>query len=132
MTNTFKFTSWDEAPAPEGHEGPRTVHAHTTNEFAGVIEGTSVADHVMFYSGQGEGWGSGIYYGFEQIAGSVDGRKGSFVLQHVGSFDSTTVRATWTVVEGSGTGELEGLEATGGFVSVHGEGDSTTYTFELS
>ena len=131
MTNTFTFTSWDEAPAPEGHQGPRTAHAHTKNEFAGVIEGHGVADHVMYYSGQGDNWGTGTFYGFEQITGTVDGRKGSFVLKHEGTFDGTIVRADWTVVEGSGTVELEGLAGRGSFVSTHGE-STTSYTFDPS
>jgi hypothetical protein len=130
--NTFKATSWDEKSTPEENaKGPHIARAHTTNEYAGRIEGTGVNDYAMYYSGSGEGWGAGTYHGYELVTGTVDGRKGSFVLRHEGSFEDTTVRGTFTVVEGSGTEELEGLKGTGGFVSKHGE-EPTGYTFELS
>ncbi|WP_020578525.1 DUF3224 domain-containing protein [Actinopolymorpha alba] len=126
---TFTPISWDEKLPEEPGGSPRISHAHTTNKFDGVIEGTTTADHVMYYSGQGEGWGSGTYHGYEQITGEVGGRSGSFVLEHTGDFGDSTVRATWSVVEGSGTAELTGLRGKGGFVSKHGEA-STAYTFE--
>ena len=39
--------------------------------------------------------------------------KGSFVLETTGSFDGGKASADWTVVSGSGTGKLEGLQGTG-------------------
>ncbi len=128
---TFKTISWEEATPPEGHVGPRVAHAHTSDQWEGLISGTSVADHVMYYTGDGENWGAGTFYGFELITGEVDGRKGRFVLLHVGSFDGTTVRADLSVVEGSGTDDLAGLRGSGSFEATHGEGDATAYTFEV-
>lgn len=127
-TGTFSTISWEEAPAPEGHVGPRVAHAHVADRWEGAISGESVADHVMFYVGSGEGWGPGTFYGYELITGEVDGRKGSFVLLHEGSFDGTTVRAVLTVVAGSGTGDLTGLSGSGSFSSTHGE-EATPYAF---
>ena len=128
-TGTFAATSWEEAGLDDAATGPRTSHAHTTNTFDGAIEGTSSADHVMFYSGQGDGWGTGTYHGYEQITGSVGGRTGSFVLHHVGGFGGTNVTGRWSVIEGSGTGELVGLRGEGGFSSDHGD-KATAYTFD--
>lgn len=129
MSNEFKARSWDEQPPPEGHVGPRVAHAHTVDEFTGVIEGEAVNEYVMSYSGQGDGFGSGSYVGFGQITGTVDGRKGSFVVRHNGTFEGTAVRGSWSVVPGFGTGDLTGLRGEGGFVSGHGE-SATSYTFE--
>ncbi len=126
---TFTTSSWEEKPPEEGVEGPRISHASTTSRYDGAIVGTSAADYVMVYSGQGDGWGDGTYVGYEQVTGAVGGRKGTFVLQHVGEFEGTTVRARWAVVEGSGTAELEGLRGEGGFTASHGE-EATAYTFD--
>ncbi len=53
---------------------------------------------------------SAEFVGLERIKGTIDGRHGSLVLQHVGTFDDGAAKATLTVV--SGTDELKG--ATGG------------------
>jgi hypothetical protein len=127
---TFKTISWEEDHPPEGHVGPRIAHARTSDQWEGVIAGTSVAAHVMYYTADGVNWGAGTFYGYELITGEVDGRKGSFVLLHVGSFDGTTVRADLSAVEGSGTGDLAGLRGSGSFEATHGE-EATAYTFEV-
>lgn len=125
---TFRTLTWEEK-ASEENAGPRLGHAHTTMSYGGVIAGTSVCDHVMYYSGQGEGWGAGSYRGYERVEGTVDGRAGSFVLEHIGGFTGTTVSGTWSVVAGSGTGDLASLAGSGGFTSQHGE-EATAYTFD--
>lgn len=132
MTNEFKTTSWDEAKPEAGQTGPRVGHAHVTDDFTGVIQGSAVTEYVTYYSGrEGEWGGPGTYVGYSQITGSVDGRVGSFVLAHTGTFEGTTVSGKWTVVDGSGTEELAGLRGEGGFVSEHGD-PATAYTFDYS
>jgi hypothetical protein len=46
---------------------------------------------------------------------------GCFVLRNEASFEEGVVRTTWSVVPGSGTGELAGLRGDGGFVFRMGE-----------
>lgn len=53
--------------------------------------------------------GSAGYVVIEQTSGSLEGKKGSFVLQHYGMMDRGADRLTLEVVPDSGTGELEGL-----------------------
>ncbi|MCH6257010.1 DUF3224 domain-containing protein [Puniceicoccaceae bacterium K14] len=52
------------------------------------------------------------YVGIERVEGFVDGRKGSFSLYYVHVEKETEVERTISVVPGSGTGELTGLEGT--------------------
>ena len=42
--------------------------------------------------------GSASFVGLERIKGQLEGRSGSFVLQHIGAFDGSTVRVALTVV----------------------------------
>lgn len=126
MTNTFKTISWDEQQPEAGQAEPRIGQAHVKDEFAGVIQGNAVTEYLMYYVGQ-----TGTYTGYSQLTGSVDGRAGSFVLAHTGTFEGTTVTGSWSVVEGSGTGELAGLRGEGGFVSRHGD-PATEYTFDYT
>ena len=56
--------------------------------------------------------GSAGYVAIDQITGSLDGRKGSFVLQHSGSMKRGAPTLSVMVVPDSGTGELTGLVGT--------------------
>jgi hypothetical protein len=48
------------------------------------------------------------------VNGTVNGKKGSFALRATGTYDGA-VTTTWTVVEGSGTGELKSIKGKGGY-----------------
>ena len=64
------------------------------------------------------------YSGYERVAGALDGRSGSFVLRLGGGFEGGAARTTWTVVGGSGTGDLAGLQGgEGGYVARQGEAE---------
>jgi len=71
--------------------------------------------------------GSAGYVAIDQITGVLDGRRGSFVLQHSGLMERGEGSLTVTVVPDSGTGELTGL--TGTFVIVN-ENGRHSYTFD--
>ncbi len=53
--------------------------------------------------------GSAGYVAIERVEGTLNGRAGSFVLQHSGSMNRGSPSLTVTVVPDSGTGELVGL-----------------------
>ena len=53
--------------------------------------------------------GSEAYVAIEYFAGSVDGKSGSFVLQHRGIVNRGDAQLSVTIVPDSGTGELAGI-----------------------
>lgn len=53
--------------------------------------------------------GSAGYVAIERVTGTLDGRSGSFVLQHNGTMDAAGQRLSITVVPESGTGALAGI-----------------------
>jgi hypothetical protein len=53
--------------------------------------------------------GSAGYVAMEVVTGKLDGRQGSFVLQHSGTMNRGAPTLTLTVVPDSGMGELAGL-----------------------
>ena len=53
--------------------------------------------------------GSAGYVAMEKVTGNLQGRKGSFVLQHSGTMNRGEATLVLTVVPDSGTEELEGL-----------------------
>lgn len=56
--------------------------------------------------------GSAAYSAIERVDGTLDGRRGTFVLQHTGVMDRGAPSLAITVVPDSGTGELAGLSGT--------------------
>ena len=53
--------------------------------------------------------GSAGYVAIERVEGVLTGKKGSFVLQHIGTMNRGAPTLSVTVVPDSGTGELVGL-----------------------
>jgi hypothetical protein len=53
--------------------------------------------------------GSAAYVAIEHVTGTLDGKKGSFILQHHGTMGHGEQHLEITVVPDSGTGELVGL-----------------------
>jgi hypothetical protein len=53
--------------------------------------------------------GSGAYVAIEKVSGTLEGRKGTFILQHMGTMNQSKPDLTIIVVPDSGTGELVGL-----------------------
>jgi Protein of unknown function (DUF3224) len=75
-------------------------------QFHGALEATSKGTMLAFQSGAK---GSAGYVALEKVDGTLDGRKGTFVLQHNATMDRGTPSLSIIVVPDSGTGELTGL-----------------------
>jgi Protein of unknown function (DUF3224) len=56
--------------------------------------------------------GSACYVAIDHVTGELDGRKGSFLLQHTGVMNRGEPSLSITVVPDSGTDELAGLSGT--------------------
>jgi len=56
--------------------------------------------------------GSAGYVAIEQVDGALSGKKGSFVLQHIGIMNKGQDRLVLEVVPDSGAGELSSLSGT--------------------
>ena len=122
---TFDILSWDETWSGELAEGWTVTRATVRKKLSGALEGTSVAEVAT--TGQGTGR---AYSALERVEGTLDGRAGSFLLQHGGAGDETGQEAFGHVVRGTGTGELAGL--TGTAVFAHDEdGARITLTWSL-
>lgn len=109
----FEITRWEEsaygpddalyAPAAEG---PAMARVSMAKRWSGLLEGTS--------AGEVQTCGREGYLASERIDGTLDGRGGTFVLQHGATLaPDGTPRQFAYVVPGSGTGELEGLSGEG-------------------
>ncbi len=97
LAAAFEITGWDQAPYDEPTDGPPLTRATVRKTYTGALEGESVAELLTC--------GEQAYMGNERVTATVDGRAGTFVLQH-GGWEG----GQWGfVVPGSGTGDLAGL-----------------------
>ena len=76
-------------------------------QYQGDIEATSQGQ--MLSAGSGAKGSSGVYVALEKVTGTLQGRKGSFILYHVGVMTSGMPDLKINVVPGSATDDLHGL-----------------------
>ena len=74
--------------------------------FHGDLDATSVVEMLSAMTGVK---GSAGYVAIERVVGTLNGRVGSFVLQHSGTMNRGEAQLTVSVVPDSGTGELKGI-----------------------
>src|SRR5262245_30125059 len=120
----FAIKNWDEKPFGEGPDLPKLTRASVTKTFSGDIEGEGRVEYLMMYRSDG----TATFVGIERITGRVGEKTGSFVLQRVGAFESGQAKESYSVIPGSGTGELRGLRGEGTSSVGHG----LEHPFELS
>jgi Protein of unknown function (DUF3224) len=114
---TFKVDAWDEKPWDTADGQPKMTRAEVSKSFEGDLTATSKLQYLMTYREDG----TADFVAMERIRGSLGGKQGTFVLSHVGAFVDGAASGTWTVVEGSGTGDLEGLTGSSAFSIPKGE-----------
>ena len=110
VTSIFSIVGWDETPYGEPDGGPRLSRATVRKTFEGSLKGESTAELLMCQANPEELNAGAGYVASEQFVGSLDGREGSFVMQHAGLIGADREQQTFGhVVPGSGTGGLAGL-----------------------
>src|SRR5437588_11006219 len=112
----FTIKTWDEKPYSEGQDLPKLTRAAVTKTFTGDIVGEGHVEYLMMYRSAG----SATFVGLERVVGHVAGKAGSFVLQRTGGFDNGVAKESYSVIPGSGTGELRGPRAQGPSAAGHG------------
>jgi hypothetical protein len=88
--------------APESKLGRLSIE----KQFHGDLDATSKGE--MLSAGTGIKNSAG-YVAIERVSGTLNGRRGSFVLQHNGTMNRGAPQLSVTVVPDSGTDELVGL-----------------------
>ena len=99
------------AAQPVGPEegGPAIGRVNLDKRYSGDLAATGRGQMI---SAMGTVEGSAGYIALEVVEGTLDGRTGTFVLQHFGLMDRGAPELRIVVVPDSGTGELTGLTGT--------------------
>lgn len=94
------------APQADEKADPTLGRLSIDKQFQGDLEGTSKGQMLTAMT---EVKGSAGYVAIERVIGKLQGRAGSFALQHSGTMTRGVPGLTITVVPDSGTDQLAGL-----------------------
>jgi hypothetical protein len=95
-------------------------------QFHGDLEATSKGQML---TGMTSVKGSAGYVAIERVTGTLNGRTGTFILQHTGTMNRGTPQLSIMVVPDSGTGRLDGLS---GKMAINIADGRHSYDFEYT
>jgi hypothetical protein len=102
--------TFDVKLTPQGEgdksDGATTARMTADKQYHGDLEGTGKGEMLSALS---DVKGSGSYVAIERVSGTLNGRKGTFVLDHRGRMTRGAQQLEINVVPDSGTGELAGI-----------------------
>lgn len=120
LTGSFEI-SLEEKQDKQAPAGRMLIN----KKYSGGLEGSGIGQML---SKRVEG-GASVYAAIEEFEGTVNGKKGSFTLFHTGFMSKSSQKLNITVVEGSGKGELEGIDGT---LTITQDNGIHTYRFEYN
>ena len=95
------------APIETAHKDVKEIARYSAEKmYHGDLEGTGVGEML---ASSGTVKGSGTYVAIELVSGTLAGKKGTFVLGHIGTMQGGAQNLSINVVPDSGTGELAGI-----------------------
>ena len=110
--SNYAIKKWDEqtwdGQVPSAVKGAKMMRISVITSYEGELQAEGQLEYLMSSDENDKS----TMVGLEKVTGTLAGQSGSFVLQHIGVFDGD-VKVKWSVVPGSGTGELRGLRAEG-------------------
>ena len=124
----FAIKSWDEKPYSEGPDRRKLTRASVIKTYTGDIEGQGQVEYLMMYRSDG----SATFVGLEQVVGRIGGKTGTFVLQRTGVYEGGQAKESYSVIPGSGTGDLQRLRGDGSSAVGHGMEHPFTLGYELA
>jgi hypothetical protein len=124
----FKHSVWEEKPFDEIGGGAKLTRCHVKQQYTGDMKGDSTIEYIMAYTTLG----TASFVGLERFTGSLGDKSGSFVFQHVGKFENGEAKSSFTVVEGSNTGDLASLRGSGSYAVKHGEDPVVNFNYSFA
>ena len=125
-TGTFEVKTNPQKPDNKEAESANIGRMSLDKRFQGDLEATSKGE-MLFCGTAVEG--SGGYVAIERVSGTLRGRSGTFVLQHIGTMTGGVPQLNVSVLPDSGTSQLAGLT---GAMTIKIENGKHFYEFEYT
>ncbi|MBD3654740.1 DUF3224 domain-containing protein [Kangiella sp.] len=124
INGSFTVTLNPLEPNINGTDGMTFRRMSIEKVFTGPLDATSNGEMLSVMTPTK---GSAGYIAIEQVVGSLEGKQGSFVLQHYGVMELGAEKLTLEVIPDSGVGQLVGLS---GQMNIYIEDGNHFYEFE--
>ena len=111
---TIKHNDWDEKPYHEAN-GQKSTKADIKCVFTGDLEAKAQTNFLMQYPDDK----NAHYSGYLLVDGALEGKKGTFMIYEVGTWENGVASSKWEIVNGSGTGALKGISGKGSYAAEH-------------
>ncbi len=105
-TGPFEVKLAPQTPDNPVAEAAKLGRMSLDKQFHGALEATSKGEMLSVMD---QSKGSGGYVAIERVTGTLDGRSGSFVLQHSATMNRGVPQLSVAVVPDSGTGDLSDI-----------------------
>ena len=125
-SGTFEVKLNPQKPDNQEAESANLGRMSIDKQFHGDLEATSKGEMLSAIT---DVKGSAGYVAIERVSGALQGRHGSFVLQHNGIMTRGAPQLTVVVVPDSGTDQLAGLS---GALTIRIEGGKHFYEFDYT
>jgi hypothetical protein len=123
---SFEVKMSPQKPDNKEAESAKFGRMSIDKQFLGDVEGTSQGEMLGAMT---EVKGSAGYVARERVSGTLQGRRGTFVLQHTGTMNRGEPQLSVKVVPDSATGDLAGLA---GAMTIKIEEGKHFYEFEYT
>ena len=100
---------FDVKVTPVQDEDKTLVRMTLDKRYHGDLDGTAKGQML---SADANGKDSGVYVAIERVTGTLQGRSGSFLLNHTGIMTKGVPHLSIAIVPDSGSGQLTGLSGT--------------------
>ncbi len=125
-SGTFEVKLIPQKPDSSVAEESKLGRMSIDKQYSGDLQATGKGEMLSFMTGVK---GSAGYVAMERVTGDLNGRSGSFVLQHNGILNRGTAQLTVVVVPDSATDQLLGLTGT---LEIKIENGKHFYEFDYS
>src|SRR5687768_8263019 len=112
-TSRFTIINASEEPYSHSENDQKLTSGKYNFEYSGEIEGHSVLMELKNYTTKN----LASIYGLERVEATIEGRKGSFVLEHIGLYTNGVVISKRTILPKTVNGDLKGLRGEANFSS---------------
>jgi hypothetical protein len=106
IRGTFAVEMTPQQPPADSAEAPFFGRMLIKKQFQGALDATSRGEMLAVRTAVK---GSAGYVAMELVTGTIEGRQGTFILQHSGSMNQGASELDVRVISDSATGELAGL-----------------------
>jgi len=125
---TRTLQRWDEFPYGGAvAEGPKLTRASVSYHYEDGMAGDGTLEYLLIYHSET----AASFIGYEEFAGSIGQRNGSFILEHRGTFAGGVAQGTVQVVPSSGTDDLATISGSGSFRSTEDNPANTTFRLDF-